>query len=481
MSLIAPNYQLTCPGKDRPLTHINKKGRPVSQCPHCRGLRKARASHVKCDCGEKPHSKQECLDYDKTESGSEHGDSGVEASPDISTPSVHGCCCSHGSRCVCAVKKEHLDPVPEVDFNEITPPPSIGARKPRLMTAQSETSLTVFTNGHHKPVHKLNDSAHHCGIPYKIPIPHSVPGNSETVKESARRSTDSLPLPRTMEQAPKQLQESISSAQQEVRLVRSEHGSPKPRAFPRYEGIDGSIPPLDLSYPHFNHGMPSPLPDEYNYSSSNGYEPYFTSPEEAPILSAGLISPVEDWSAVDLPLDSSAFSATYSQPASYTSFDRNIGQPGLTTSSSGEVSEVDDYISQYPLKSEPVTSTSPVVSDSGAYRLSSTSSYMSIPQASILSDSSHDMDTFLHATASPTELEKSEYPGPLGSGTFSRHGFTVQDAQKLAHPNASTEAIGELSLPPAIDDHDPLWAVPFNSDEASYDPNSISTNAWARQ
>ena len=417
---------------------------------------------------------------------------------------------------MCAVKKEHLDPVPEVDFNEITPPPSVGPRKPRLMTAQSETSLTVFTNGHHKPVHKLNDSAHHCGIPYKIPIPHSVPGNSDSVKESARRSTDSLPLPRTMEQAPKQLQESICSAQQEVRLVRSEHGSPKPRALPRYEGIDGSLTPLDLSYPSFNHGMPSPIPDEYNYPTK--YEPYFPSQDEAPILSAGLISPVEDWSAVDLPLDNGAFSATYSQPASYTSFDHNIGQPGLTTSSSGEVSEVDDYISQYPvkreqvtevddytsqyplkreqvsevddyisqypLKREQVTSTSPGVSESSAYRLSSASSYMSIPQASMLSDSnlnSHDMDTYLHATASPTELEKSEYPGPLGSGTFSRHGFTVQEAQKLAHPNASTEAIGELTLPPAIDDLDPLWAVPFSSDEASYDPNSISPSTWVRR
>lgn len=439
---------------------------------------------MKCDCGEKPHSKLECSDNEKTESGSEHGDSGVEVSPDISTPNVHVCCCSHGGRCVCAVKKEHLDPVPEVDFNEITPAPSIGPRKPRLITAQSETSLTVFTNGHHKPVHKLNDSAHHCGIPYKIPIPHSVPGNSDSVKESARRSTDSLPLLRTMEQAPKQLQESISSAQQEVRLVRSEHGSPKPRVLPSYEGIDGSITPLELSYPSFNQGMPSPIPDDYNYPSSRGYEPYFTSQEEAPILSAGLISPVEHWSAVDLPLDNGAFSATYSQPASYTSYDHNVGQPGLTTSSSGEVSEVDDYISQYPLKSEQVTSTSPEVSDSSAYRLSSTSSYMSVPQASILSDSNlngHDMDTFLHATASPTELEKSEYSGPLGSGSFSRHGFTVQDAQKLAHPNASTEAIGELTLPPAIDDLDSLWAVPFSSDEAPYDSNSISTSAWARQ
>lgn len=37
----------------RPLTHINKKGRPVSQCPHCRGLRKSRTTHVKCECGDK--------------------------------------------------------------------------------------------------------------------------------------------------------------------------------------------------------------------------------------------------------------------------------------------------------------------------------------------------------------------------------------------------------------------------------------------
>lgn len=45
---------------ERPLSHINRKGRPVSQCPHCRGLRKARANHVKCECGTKPHSKTDC-------------------------------------------------------------------------------------------------------------------------------------------------------------------------------------------------------------------------------------------------------------------------------------------------------------------------------------------------------------------------------------------------------------------------------------
>lgn len=45
---------------DRPLSHINKKGRPVSQCAHCRTLRKSRSAHVKCDCGEKSHAKGTC-------------------------------------------------------------------------------------------------------------------------------------------------------------------------------------------------------------------------------------------------------------------------------------------------------------------------------------------------------------------------------------------------------------------------------------
>src|SRR4051794_13169815 len=42
-----------CATADRKLQHINKKGRPVSQCQHCRSMRKSRSSHIKCDCGEK--------------------------------------------------------------------------------------------------------------------------------------------------------------------------------------------------------------------------------------------------------------------------------------------------------------------------------------------------------------------------------------------------------------------------------------------
>ncbi|KAG9250363.1 copper fist DNA binding domain-containing protein, partial [Emericellopsis atlantica] len=37
----------TCEHYGRPLKLISKKGRPISQCQHCRSLRKSRSAHVK--------------------------------------------------------------------------------------------------------------------------------------------------------------------------------------------------------------------------------------------------------------------------------------------------------------------------------------------------------------------------------------------------------------------------------------------------
>ena len=41
----------SCSHTDRPLFEIKKKGRPVTQCEHCRQLRKTKQVHVKCSCG----------------------------------------------------------------------------------------------------------------------------------------------------------------------------------------------------------------------------------------------------------------------------------------------------------------------------------------------------------------------------------------------------------------------------------------------
>ncbi|KAI8680764.1 Copper-fist domain-containing protein [Fusarium sp. Ph1] len=40
-----------CQHTDRPLKRVGKKGRPVSQCNHCRTLRTSRSVHTNCKCG----------------------------------------------------------------------------------------------------------------------------------------------------------------------------------------------------------------------------------------------------------------------------------------------------------------------------------------------------------------------------------------------------------------------------------------------
>jgi len=410
-------------------------------------LRKSRSSHVQCECGAKPHSKEECNDNEKSDPGDLNSDPGS----DPGARDEKTCCCTHGMRCTCALKKEHLDPVPEIDMAAIPLRRSISTTKPRLLKAGSENSMTVFTNGHHKPVHKHNDSAHKCGLPYKIPIPHSVPGS-----EYARRSTDSLPLIRKKEEAHPQLHESIRSAQEDARLVRSEHGSPEPRA--RYRDSVGELPPLNL-YPYENGA--GQYTEEYS-QSPGGFDNYYTGPEEAPMLSAGAHTPNVDWS------DMGTFSTSFSQPPSYASYDHsNVGQPALTTSSSGEISEQDDYVSHgQGLLRPDLASTS--AEDVSYNRLSSTS-FSSLQQPSALSSGSlNDLDygAFLHKTASPSEFEE---PVAGGSEAFVRHGFTVHDAQKLAHPETPTEAMGGLSLPPHSE-QDHVWARHYEGEENSFVP-----------
>lgn len=46
----------TCNHDTRPLIEIRKKGRPVTQCVHCRELRKTKQVHVKCLCEGRPDS-----------------------------------------------------------------------------------------------------------------------------------------------------------------------------------------------------------------------------------------------------------------------------------------------------------------------------------------------------------------------------------------------------------------------------------------
>ncbi|KAL8947189.1 MAG: hypothetical protein Q9222_006505 [Ikaeria aurantiellina] len=461
---------------DRPLTHINKKGRPVSQCPHCRGLRKARASHVKCECGEKPHSKEDCSDLG---SQSDPGDNNVIETPTGPViPDAKTCCCSHGSRCTCALKKEYLEAVPEAGLP--TPSPaSLLARKPRLQATNSESSLTHFTNGHHKPVHKHNDAHTKVGTPYKIPIPHSISGNQDI----AGKSSDSLPLAPSVDYTPSPLHDSISSAQQEVRQVKSEHGSPKPRSLQRFIGLESPLPPLDLSYPQYIDGMASPLPDDYlgDFYPRKSYDTYLTAHDDAPVLSPALSMPAVDWAALDL-----GVSASYSQPPSYASFDHShVGQPALTTSSSGEVSDLDEFVPRTTMNTKPLVGHGdiPHSSPGNANQQAISSSYLSQPTSDILSSGSPnslDMEEGVpRTTASPTEFE--DPSAPMNSEKYVKHGLTVQEVQKLAHPTGPpTNEMSELNLPNKADNQHTPWAIPFDQEEAIFTPEGEERSVWAR-
>ena len=43
----------TCTHSNEPLTMIKPKGRPVTQCQHCRENRKSKNLHVTCSCGKR--------------------------------------------------------------------------------------------------------------------------------------------------------------------------------------------------------------------------------------------------------------------------------------------------------------------------------------------------------------------------------------------------------------------------------------------
>lgn len=304
-----------CHHADRPLQHINKKGRPVSQCPHCRGLRKSRSAHSKCECGEKAHTKANCAQ---------------DASAPEST-----CCCSHGARCTCALKKEPLlGSVPETEAAAPPPPPAIPMPpkilgRPRAATTQSDGSVTRLPNGHHKPIHKHNTMAHTSGMPYVVPRAHSLHGSAAS--SQTNRASESLPqraLPR-ITPLDVHIQDRPTSLPQEPRQVKSEHASPTMMGHPPLDAPSSIPPPLDL------------LSLEVPYTFARNMDGAHAADREGPLFSAGPSTASIDWSLYD-GLDFNNDNFACSQPPSWLDFN-SIDQPGLTSAStSGDLSEIED-------------------------------------------------------------------------------------------------------------------------------------------
>ncbi|EXJ72599.1 uncharacterized protein A1O5_03745 [Cladophialophora psammophila CBS 110553] len=314
-----------------------------------------------------------------------------------------------------------------------------------------DPKTTIFTNGHHKPVHKFNDAHNQLGNPYKIPSrSNSLHGH----REIAQRSTDSLPLTKftkPFHESP--LHTSITEAMQIVeRKVKSEHNSPvlgPARLGAKSTIQDFNIPQFDpRAYAYSPFGTDTPptqsnslqnsqnpslqdltLPERFpetwfmTYEQAHEYEP----PAWAR-LNDGSSS---DWTSFNLDghnglyslnKDNSPYMLSQQVAFQASELTSQINKVGIT-SSSEEPSEVEDqsppsnanqWGNERAIGNDRQTSLEAFNDFSSAggddasdrFRLSSASSYFGTPQANMLANDnlgSLDIDDYLKQAEAETK------------------------------------------------------------------------------
>lgn len=378
----------SCHHSDRALIHINRKGRPATQCQHCRAARKSRTAHVKCDCGDKKKKERAASQPGSTRAG------------DPSTDNEGGdgksgtCSCIQDQRCTCALKRDLPPRLPPGSVTQPSHGAATESRKPRLTATKSESTLVVFRDSHHKTAPKHNDMGHKCGLPYTIPRSHTIHGSSEL----SNRLMDPATVPTSAPQPGDH--QGLTSQRQ----VKSEHNSPELAPVPTLEPLNTQMAAIFPPYgtdstagsPLNSMVFPDGFPEQWLASSS---------PETDLSIGAGsnvLSAPPVDWSTFPMS------SAEVSQTPSYAGFDfsnlATANQGYLSTSPSGELSEVDDFGG--PLPSLATSATNDMhdltsvsdISDVDHYRNSATTTSFDPAHAQLLASNqleSLDIDEFL--------------------------------------------------------------------------------------
>jgi len=325
--------------------------------------------------------------------------------------------------------------------------------------------------------------AHKCGLPYVIPRAHSIHGPSPS--GLANRSVDSLPHTSTIDalHGESHIKDSMVSAQQEQRMVRSEHGSPQVQAVTEFNQFTGQLTPLETSNFDFS--------GDQNFVSFDGFSPIPDNDQQ--IFSAGLSATSIDWSHYDgLDFNNDNFATTaFSQAPSFTGFDfSSIDQPALTTTStSGEISEVEDFgtiSTSGPTHQIPATTQqygsefdNSDFGEHDGYRLSTASSYIGLPQAQMLANNNLNdlsVDDFLK--------------GLTTTGTYIPNVTATAPIQDFP-PTTFVEESKFLPLTTIVDDssivsftNDGLWMDDFsniNNSSANGSPSYSDNNPWSQQ
>ena len=274
------------------------------------------------------------------------------AVPDISDVTLahdNRCQCHSGGKCLCGTKKEEIDL--KIDTTRQT---LHDARaKPKLTATHSESHLTVFANGHHKPCHRNNNSAHVSGLPYKIPRPHTLHGHAAFSALSQEKSTRSKPEPSATRSM-----DTLSLSNNDFHTMfgstqRCADKSPTPNVggsldtfgfnemFSSQPGVfqqDGESPNSNVS-DTFSNQWPWIANSVTPVNSTFGLGSLSTSPSQdcLPNMDSDWLTASAGfdhvWSATDLPLDPSKFNDDLTQPISH-SGESKLSGPGLTVASS---------------------------------------------------------------------------------------------------------------------------------------------------
>lgn len=308
--------------------------------------------------------------------------------------------------------------------------------KPRGHNMNShESKPTVFTNGHHKPVHKFNDAHNHCGAPYRVP---SRSNSQNGHRDIAQRSTDSLPLTNRTSVHHESPLHAVISASQPERLARSEHSSPMLTATRNPKGV-----------PHYNVEIPPLNPDAYSYSPFDAQSPsiqpgqhlpddipenWFITHDDAHNNGPPSVPELADidWTkyGFGLPMEDQihrpGFKSIYglnnqlnSQIPSYATsmehLNHQLGQSGFNNSS-GDISDVDDLPNNFRPKVIRTVShnsnefSSNAGDDDISHRLSSASSYFGTPAGNMLATNFDelDIDRFVAEQTHRNSLQKQQ-------------------------------------------------------------------------
>ncbi|KFX92110.1 hypothetical protein V490_05560, partial [Pseudogymnoascus sp. VKM F-3557] len=154
------------------------------------------------------------------------------------------CCCSHGGRCSCALKKTHSDPVLENSTSMVS---TTEILLPSTLQTSSENPFLISATSHHVPAPKHTEMAHPWALTYNVPGADST--QCAAPPSLSNDSIEHLPYLSTVDtfRGDFGIPNTVINAQMEQTVIDPELG-PLDLVDPsNTEPLNSHLPPFDMS------------------------------------------------------------------------------------------------------------------------------------------------------------------------------------------------------------------------------------------